>query len=135
MSEIQVKDLAGIADVTTKITDKWFERKDRLAERDKLAQEKVSLALSETTMYLGEFRKGKTDREQEKALSKLWREASVALSEVDEGLAKSCFLKMEYWADPERWSTEDIERTKIRLEQVSERIRQTMFKDSSDDNW
>lgn len=123
---ITVGDILGLKDAVLKLIEIFFQRKDRLDERHRVAQDKLYLALNETRMYLADFRKGKVDREQEKVISRLWREAAIALRVVDQGLADRCLIKMDYWADPERWSEEDIKKAKIGFDQVFKRARQVM---------
>jgi len=125
-SIITVGDLLGLKEVVLNLIEIFFQRRDRLDERHRVAQDKLYLALNETRMYLADFRKGKVDREQEKVISRLWREAAVALRVVDQGLADRCLIKMDYWADKDRWSEEDIKKAKIGFDQVFRRARQVL---------
>jgi hypothetical protein len=123
---IKVEDIVGLKEVVLKLIEIFFQRKDRLDERHTVAQDKLYLALNETRMYLADFRKGKVDREQEKIISRLWRESAVALRVVDQGLADRCLIKMDYWADQELWSEEEIKKAKISFDQVFRRARQVL---------
>ena len=69
---------------------------------------------------------GVKDREQEKTISRLWRESAMALRAVDADLADRCLIKMDYWADPDAWSDEDIKRSKIGFDQVFRKARRLM---------
>ena len=123
---LAIGDILGLKDAVVKLIEIFFQRKDRLDERHKVAQDKLYIALNETRIYLADFRKGKVDREQEKVISRLWREAAVALSVVDQSLADRCLIKMDFWADQERWSEEDIKKAKIGFDQVFRRARQVL---------
>jgi len=126
METLAIGDILRIKEAVLKLIEIFFQRRDRLDERHKIAQDKLYLALNETRIYLADFRKGKVDREQEKVISRLWRESAVALRVVDRGLADRCLIKMDYWADQERWSEEDIKKAKIGFDQVFRRARQVM---------
>jgi len=123
MSTIAFSDLLGLKDVVFKIIELFKERKNRLDEQHKTALDKLYIALNETKFYLADFYKGKRDRDQEKAISSFWREASLSLRNVDVELADKCFLKMDYWSDPDDWTQKEIRKAKIDIDQVLDETR------------
>ena len=76
-------------------------RKERAETQDK-AIDAILSAANETRAYLADVRDGvqKPDREKERRLSELWRNAHTALIPIDYELADKCLIKADCWSDP-----------------------------------
>ena len=103
----------------------WFEaissHKKRRDEEHEEAIEALYTALNETRIYIGRInRAGESHRDEdtEAKLSRLWTKASRKLRKVDSHLAKRCFMKGDYWANPDGWTEEDIARARIQIDKV-----------------
>lgn len=103
----------------------WIDRL-RGMNRDKLAQSKAALqalvsATIKTTAYLANVRRGaQIERDRESTLAQLWSEASIELREINPDLAERCFIKAEYWADPEQWTDTQIQEARIGIESIKD---------------
>lgn len=76
-------------------------------------------AANETKIYIQRVqRTGKTNRETEEKLSRLWVAASVPIRHFDQDLAERCIMKSEYWLNPENYSATDIAKFRIGINQV-----------------
>jgi len=85
------------------------------------------LAANETRIYIATLKRRKRpDRDREARLSRLWSEAAVELREIDPDLAKRCLLKGEYWADPTRWTDQQIADARISLKELFDRARELL---------
>ena len=122
---------------------KWFRLVSQRAKDDKLENEKdrqtmvaaLYTALTETQIYIGAMRKKEAaqgsdlivgfvrDFETEAKLSRLWTAAAVLVRNYDIDLAESLITKGEYWTNPDDWSDEDLERARIKIDQVREAAR------------
>ena len=80
----------------------------------------LSKALNETRIRLG---RNQVTREDEEELSRLWADAGFAISQFDHELALRCDIKASYWANPERWTDEEIEEAKIEIGSIEKEIR------------
>lgn len=93
-------------------------RTNRTEQKD-LALSALLSATNETKIYITRVQKtGKTDRETEEKLSRLWASVAVPLRHYDRDLADRCLMKSEYWLNPENYSATDIARFRIGIEQV-----------------
>jgi hypothetical protein len=75
-------------------------------------------------------RSGHIDLDEERALSQGWKNAGVQLAnlpEVPPDLVNRYFLKAEYWSDPEAWTDNRIESSKIRLDEISRESREQLL--------
>jgi hypothetical protein len=76
-------------------------------------------ALNETDIYLARLRKGRPESQREEAdLSRVWTEAAAALRGVDDDFAHRCQLKGRFWADPDSWTVEELEKAQIGIKEV-----------------
>jgi hypothetical protein len=112
----------------------WFGllRKDKLerSERERRAIKALYEALNETCLYFRRLDRPHLARSKrvgkeftryvqtEEALSRLWREASVELRDVNPGLARRCYLKGNYWADRDGWSDDEVRKANIKLKRL-----------------
>jgi hypothetical protein len=93
----------------------------RLDERNRKAADALLRALNETEIYLGGVKRGQPQApEREDTLSRAWTEAAACLHSIDADLAQRCRLKGKFWADPDGWTVEQLEKARIGINQVSE---------------
>lgn len=92
-------------------------------EKIKKAVEALSKAVLETKAYV---RNGFQNRnlEKENEIRDLWNKAHVELRSIDSQLAKRCFLKAEYWTEPDNWDMEKVERYNITLDSMSKSLKE-----------
>ena len=104
----------------------WFETNNNVENQKKnemkLAIKVLSKAILETKSYV---RNGFENRIQEKEdeLRELWNNAHVELRQIDNDLANRCFVKAEFWIEPEKWSDEKVEEYNIKLDSMSESLK------------
>ena len=102
--------------------------------REEEALTALYMAVNETRIYMGSFggymigvasRKDrkKRDRETEEKLARLWTAASIKLRPVNMDLADRCFLKGDYWANPDIWSEQEIRKARIEIDRVFKEAR------------
>jgi len=94
-------------------------------QRDKQIQfrralKALSKALNETRICLG---RPQVTREDEETLSRLWARAGISVSEFDHDLALRCDMKASYWANPKRWTDQELEAAKIEINQMQTEIK------------
>ena len=92
-------------------------KKEEMSKFLKAAQK----ALNETLRYFGGVPHIR-DYEKEEKLSELWSKVAIAALPFNPDLAQRCYLKSEYWANPERWTDEQIDAAKIRIVQMEKEI-------------
>lgn len=84
----------------------------------------ISIALNETKLYYRDRGRGKErDMDKEAQLANYWAAAAIPLRHIDEELAMICQYKAEFWTDPDHWSSDEIERIGIKLDDVSDAYR------------
>ncbi len=78
------------------------------------------VSLNETRIYLGLLDRKIENRnmETEAKLSRLWTAASIKLRRINHDLAERCYIKADYWANPDTWSDTDIKRAKIGVDRI-----------------
>lgn len=109
----------------------WLKRHGEARERDRerfhRALLSVYLAANETKAYLATLRRRRgPDHERERALSRMWSEAAVALQEFDPELADRSLLEGHYWADPTEWSDAELERARESLKALFSKARELL---------
>jgi hypothetical protein len=79
-------------------------------------------ALSETVTYLEAVRSGRKqyNQEDEAGLSRLWSDASTAVSTFDPDLANRCFVKGQGWLDSKVWNDERYKRYGVGIDDMRE---------------
>jgi hypothetical protein len=119
-------DLASLATLVLKVKEflrDFSQRRTtskRQSEKDSESTLKALLtALNETQIYIGKRRKHKST---EAKLSRLWTAAALRIRSYDIDLAKRCQMKGVYWTNPDSWSDDDIEKTRIAIDEVAESI-------------
>jgi hypothetical protein len=86
-------------------------------------------ALNETKAYIEVLDSGKKrDRKRERAIARLWHDASVPLRDIDPDLAERCFTKGSFWLEPDAWTDVMIKRKRIKLDQVLESTRNLLMR-------
>jgi len=84
----------------------------------------ISTALQETKIYYRDQEVKGRDLDREADLVRLWSNAAIPLNEIEPELALACEQKSEFWVNPDNWSSEEIQRFGIKLEDVSAAYRQ-----------
>jgi len=98
------------------------------------SREQIDLALSalisatnETKIYIQRVqRTGSTNRETEEKLSRLWSAASIPIRHFDQDLAERCYIKSEYWLNPENYSATDIAKFRIGIEKINKEAKKLL---------
>jgi len=123
-------DLASLATLVLKLREflrDFSERRTtakRQSERDRESTLKALLtALNETQIYIGKKRRNKST---EAKLSRLWTAAALRIRNYDIDLAERCQMKGVYWSSPDSWGDEDIEKTRIAIDEVAESIKKLL---------
>jgi hypothetical protein len=88
-------------------------------KEDKIALKSIYIALSETKFYFTDRKTMPQDRNRERQISKLWFDASTELKHIDRELAQMCFLKGDFWTDPDNWKQNDGEKINISIEEMT----------------
>ena len=101
----------------------WLDRLDARQVRADAAVKAVLLAVNETKAYITDWNNGIRSRERELHLVRLWTDAAVAIRHNDRDFAHQLQMKAEYWTDPEKWTSDDVERVGIPINVVAERAR------------
>lgn len=84
----------------------------------------ISNALLETKLYYRDRQNGKPrNMDVEAQLAKYWAAAAIPLRHIDQELAMTCEHKADFWTGPDDWTSEEIERLGIKLEDVSKAYR------------
>lgn len=100
----------------------WFnvnrEIKKEKKEEFNIAVGALSLAILETKTYLSQGFENRNQGKQSE-IREYWRDAYQKLVHVEEELARNCFGKAEYWADPDKWTEDDDAKYDIQLESMS----------------
>ena len=81
-------------------------------------------ALSQTVTYLKAVRSGDqpSNEGKEEELSRLWSDASAAISTFDPELANRCFVKGQGWLDPKVWSDERYKQYGVGIDDMREAL-------------
>ena len=127
-----------VVEITTLISifnqlREWIGLIDARQVRDnanlKTALKSIYVAALETKMYLAaiEDRGEPQNHDTEAKLSRLWLEAALDLREIDPDLADRCLLKGDYWANPNRWTDEQVEESRINVNTVYEEARKLLI--------
>lgn len=101
-------------------------RDDRINTQNKkdLAVSLILTAVNETKIYLRRNqRTNKRSRKREEKLSRLWSAAAIPLNRFNRDLAERCLQKSEYWLNPENYTSADIKKFRIGLDQVYKEAR------------
>jgi len=81
----------------------------------------ASKAVRQTLSYIKDENKRDTKTEEE--LSELWANVALAARPFDSDLAERCYLKGNYWANPNSWSDEEIKNAGIEIGCIDTEIR------------
>jgi hypothetical protein len=88
-------------------------------QKRKVALMAILTAANQTHGYIKATQHGaKRDFEREFGLSNLWDTCSIELEFFDAELARRCHLKGNYWRNPDEWTVEDINSTRIGLDEI-----------------
>jgi hypothetical protein len=111
----------------------WLNRSDTRSAREdtdmRAALKSVYVAAFETKAYLAaiEERGEAQNHETETKLSRLWADAAVDLRHIDQDLADRCLLKGDYWSNPNIWTQEQVDESRINVDKVYADARELLF--------
>ena len=89
----------------------------------------IYAAANETKLYIRSTqRTGKSNRQKEEELSRLWTSAAVPIRHFNRDLAERCLMKGRYWVDPASWTVEQIVLFRIGIDEVFEAARELLKK-------
>ncbi len=80
----------------------------------------ASKAVRRTLSYIRDENKRNTKIEEE--LSDLWADVAVAAQPFDPDLANRCYIKGNYWANPDKWQVDKVEEAGIEIERIEAEI-------------
>jgi len=110
-----------IADALKWLIEKRIEAKTRKKQQYGEALDALCTALNQTLIYLGDNSSGKK-RHQQVHLVDAWHKAAIKLQPIKPRLAWCCHIKADYWANPKKWSEEDLKKARIKLPQIEKEI-------------
>ena len=84
----------------------------------------ASKAVRQTLAYIGHIGRdeNKRDLRTEEKLSDLWAKVALAAQSFDSDLAERCYLKGNYWANPDNWGDEEVKNDRIEIERIGAEI-------------
>jgi hypothetical protein len=97
-------------------------------KEDKTALKTVYKALSETKSYFTDRNIMPRDRDRERQISNLWFDSSSELKNIDQNLAVRCFLKGDFWTDPDSWEQNEGEKLNISIDEMTKLARELLNK-------
>lgn len=103
-----------------KVLEEGKANKERLNNQKQEFLKASSKAVRQTLFYI---RENKRDTKTEAELSDLWAEVALVTQPFDPNLAERCYLKGNYWANPDIWSDEEIENAGIELNRIEQEVR------------
>lgn len=104
------------------------EGKKQRTQKVDIALNLLYTALNETSGYIAYRKDGKRrDKKKERALARLWHNASIPLRSLDKEFADRCFLKGSYWMEPDAWDKRRIEQTGIAIDRVFSETRSLLL--------
>lgn len=109
-------------DNSDKIVNKAF----NLSENDKrVVFDAVRYAINQTRVHITNTRKGRKD-DPSASLSNVWLRTSKKLLDLNKpelnSFAQTIMEKSKYWASPNLFNPEDIDKLKIKLDQVESKL-------------
>jgi hypothetical protein len=100
------------------------EGKKQRTEETEQSLRALYVALTETKAYIYDRENGRRrDRKREYRLAHLWQDASIPLGVIDKEFALRCFVKGNYWMEPDAWDQKRIEDTGIAINAVLDETR------------
>jgi hypothetical protein len=102
---------------------------ERQAKQHREALDALLTALNETQIYLGASEPEEPlerDEVKEDELARLWTHAAIILQPLSNNLAERCLMKGNYWANPARWTRDDLQQANISIDQMMGEVRQIL---------
>lgn len=97
------------------------------SKEQKAALKALYTALAETKAYFADRKTTPANRERERQISKLWFEAASQLKSIDKNLAERCFLKGDFWTDPDNWKQDEANKINISIDEMTRLSRQHLL--------
>lgn len=114
---IEIQSLMSIFNGALAWAKAYGDESNRHDEQYENALLAVYAATTETKNYISTLNETR-DKEKERKLSELWYKAGIRLRKFNHDLAERCVIKADYWADPTKWSSPQIEEARITLENI-----------------
>jgi len=89
------------------------------SKEEKAALKSLYIALAETKAYFADRKTLPHDRDRERQISRLWFDAASELKRIDINLAERCFVKGDYWTNPDNWQQDEGEKLTISIEEMT----------------
>lgn len=124
--------LKGVSESLRKWAEMIIRENKEFDQQEKDALTAFYMAVNETRLYLGSIDRNelkklqdneRRDYEEETRLSRLWTVASEKIAPFNTDLADRCFLKGDYWAAPDSWTSEQVNAAKIEIKRMFETAR------------
>lgn len=96
------------------VYEEYKNHKDHKREQQDEFLNSASEALRQTLIYIGR-EPYERDRQKEEELSRLWSKVALTARPFNPDLAGRCQIKGDYWANPERWTDEQLDAAKIEI--------------------
>jgi hypothetical protein len=97
-------------------------------KEDKTALKSIYKALSETKSYFADRKTMPINRERERQISNLWFDSSSELKSIDQELAIKCFMKGDFWTDPDNWKQDDGVKINISIDEMTKLAKELLNK-------
>jgi len=124
MIELVIEKLLSLITLIANVKKSSIEEKTKNREMEDEALTAVFNALTETYIYINEWRNnGERSLETEKKLVKLWGAAAIPVRHYDRELSEMCEYKSMYWVNPDTWNPEKAKGLSIDIENVRDRYR------------
>ena len=106
--------LKAVLDLLKYVYEEWKKHKGHKREQQDQFLEAATEALRQTLSYIGRDTY-KRDRKREEELSRLWSKVALTARPFNPDLAGRCQIKGDYWANPERWTDEQLDAARIEI--------------------
>lgn len=97
------------------------------SKEKKTAIKSLYTALCKTKIYFADRKVQPKDRLRERQISLLWFEAASELESIDNHIAEMCFLKGDYWTDPENWKQDEGNKFNISIDEMTKISRELLI--------
>ncbi len=104
-----------------KILEEGKANKEHITNQQNEFLKTATKAVRQTLSYIRD--ENKRDKKTEEELSELWADVALAARPFDSDLAERCYIKSNYWANPDKWSKEEVEKAGIEIERIGTEIR------------
>lgn len=115
--------LTGLPDVIEKGLAHLIAKKKGAQVKREIAHHALTIAVTETRLYIERKKEGDRNRELEETLVRLWRAAGNKFEPLDKDIAMHCRFKADAWINPKRWTKEKREERGATLLKLDKMLR------------